>query len=136
MPTVPVLDASALLAYLNGEPGGDVVAETMSAGAAITTVNLAEVLSTLATRGQDPAETVALLEDRRILGGAVSVEPLTREDAIEVARLRPLTKGAGLSLGDRACIALARRLGACAVTAEPLWLQVPTGVDVVIIRER
>jgi ribonuclease VapC len=133
---VPVLDASALLAYLLGEAGGDVVAEAMSDGAAIATVNLAEVLSTLATRGQDPEEAVALLENRRILGGAIRVEPLTQEDAIEVARLRPLTKSAGLSLGDRACIALAKRLGASAVTAEPLWLQVPTGVDVVLIRER
>ena len=128
----PVLDASALLAYLGDEPGSDVVAETIAAGATISTVNLAEVLGMLATRGADPAAVVTQLTARGLLDGAIAVEPFTAADATEAARLRPLTRSAGLSLADRACLALAHRLAAEALTADRAWLGV--GVDDVRIR--
>ena len=113
-----VLDASALLAYLGNEPGADVVADAIAAGATISTVNLAEALSTLATRGADPAAVVTRLTERGLLDGAITVEPFTTADATEAARLRPLTRSAGLSLADRACLALARRLAREALTAD------------------
>jgi len=117
----PVLDASALLAYLGDEPGAEVVSEAIAGGAAISTVNLAEVLSHAAGRGSDPAALVERMTERGLLGGAIAVEPFNTADAVETARLRPLTRQAGLSLGDRACIALARRLDAPALTADLAW---------------
>src|SRR5512140_2048060 len=94
----PVLDASALLAYLGNEPDADVVADAIAGGAAISTVNLAEALSTLAARGSDPAAVASDLTTRGLLDGAITVESFITADAIEVARLRPLTHSAGLSL--------------------------------------
>jgi ribonuclease VapC len=118
-----ILDASALLAYLRDEPGADVVAEAIAGGAAVSTVNLAEVLSHAAGRGSDPVALVEQMTERGLLGGAIAVEPFTTADAVETARLRPLTRQPGLSLGDRACLALARRLEAPALTADLAWAQ-------------
>lgn len=116
-----VLDASALLAYLRDEPGADVVADAVATGAVISTVNLGEVLSRVADRGADPARVARQMTDRGLLGGALAVEPFTTADAIEIARLRPLTRDLGLSLGDRACLALASRLDAPVLTADSAW---------------
>jgi len=102
-----VLDASALLAYLRDEPGAQAVADAIAGGAAICAVNLAEVFSRAADRGADPSSLADELTRRGLLGGALVVEDFTATDAIEVARLRPLTGQAGLSLADRACLALA-----------------------------
>lgn len=132
--TAALLDASALLAYLRDERGADVVAAAIAEGAAITTVNLAEVLSRVADRGGDPARIAATLADRGLLGGAVAVEPFTTVDAVEAARLRPLTRDDGLSLSDRACLAVARRLGAPALTADAAWSRIDHGVEVCQIR--
>ena len=128
----PVLDASALFAYLGDEPGADVVAAAIADGATISSVNLAEALSTLANRGADPAAVVAQLTERGLLDGAITVEPFITADATEAARLRPLTRSAGLSLADRACLALARRLGSEALTADRAWLEL--GLDDIEIR--
>jgi ribonuclease VapC len=130
----PVLDASALLAYLGNETGADLVADAIAGGASISTVNLAEALSTLATRDRDPADVVSELTERGLLGGAITVEPFTTADAIEAARLRPLTRAAGLSLADRACLAVARRLAAAVLTADQAWGGLGLGVDVSAIR--
>ncbi len=130
----PVIDASALLAYLGDEPGTDVVADAIAGGATIATVNLAEALSTLAARGKDPAAVAADLTERGLLDGAIVVEPFTAADAIEAARLRPLTRDAGLSLGDRACLAVAHRLAAAALTADHSWAPLNLDVDVRTIR--
>jgi ribonuclease VapC len=130
----PVLDASALLAHLRDEPGGDVVAEAIASGAVISTVNLAEVFSRVADRGDDPAKLAAELTQIGLLDGAITVEPFTAADAIDAGRLRPLTRDAGLSLGDRACLALARRLDAPALTADTDWQGVAHGVELRPIR--
>lgn len=99
-----VLDASALLALLHGEPGAQrVVAAT--AGAVTSAVNLVEVISSSPV----PARRGRELERLGVLGGWLTVEPFTVADALEVVRLRPLTRAEGLSLADRACLALARR---------------------------
>ena len=134
MATGAVLDASALLAYLRDEPGAELVTKVIASGASICTVNLAEALSTVAAHGADPAELAAELTARGLLGGAVTVEPFTTADAIDAARLRQLTRAAGLSLGDRACLALARRQGAVAITADAAWATLRLGIDVRTIR--
>ncbi|MGH2843433.1 MAG: type II toxin-antitoxin system VapC family toxin [Solirubrobacteraceae bacterium] len=135
-PVHPVLDASALLALLHNERGADVVAEAVAGRAVISIVNLAEVLSKFAERGSAPDQVMALLQAEGGIGGAITVEPFTEADAIEVARLRPVSKTAGLSLGDRACLALAKRLHQPALTAEHGWLTIQTEVGVRVIRER
>jgi PIN domain nuclease of toxin-antitoxin system len=129
-----VLDASALLAYLRDEPGAEAVADAIAAGAAISTVNLAEVLSRAADRGGDPARLMHQMTDRGLLDGAVSVEPFTTPDAIEVASLRVQTRDRGLSLGDRACVALAQRLTLPALTADTAWSELDLGVELRQIR--
>lgn len=131
----PLIDASALLAYLGDEPGADVVADAIAGGVTIATVSLAESLSTLAARGNDPAAVASDLTERGLLDGAITVEPFTTADAIEAARLRPLTRDAGLSLGDRACLAVARRLAAAVLTADQAWAALELGVDVRTIRK-
>ena len=133
MPSV-VLDASALLAYLRDESGADVVADAVATGAAISTVNLGEVLSRVADRGGDPARVSRQMTDRGLLDGAIAVEPFTSADAIEVARLRPLTRDLGLSRGDRACLALAKRLNTPVLTADSAWSRFGPHLEVRQIR--
>lgn len=130
-----VLDASALLAYLRDEPGAAVVADAIAAGSAISTINLAEVLSRAADRGADPAALAEELTRRGLLGGALVVEDFTSADAIEAARLRPLTREAGLSIADRACLALTRRLDAPALTADRAWAGLALGIETRQIRD-
>ncbi len=129
-----VLDASALLAYLGEEPGADRVADAIAAGVAMSTVNIAETLSTLAGRGNYAAQVTNDLIDRGLLDGAITIEPLTLADAVEIARLRPLTRDAGLSLADRACLALAGRLSARTLTADQAWIGLDHGVEVRLVR--
>lgn len=129
-----VLDASALLAYLRDEPGADVVADAVAAGAVISTVNLGEVLSRVADRDTDPARVARQMTDRGLLDGAIAVEPFTTADAIEVARLRPVTRNLGLSLCDRACLALARRLDTPVLTADSAWSKLDLPLELRQIR--
>ena len=135
MASQPTLDASALLALLQNEPGAEAVEDAIADGATISTVNLAEALSTMARNGADPATALAIMTERGVIGGAITVEPFTLADAVEAARLRPLTAKAGLSLGDRSCLALARRLGAPALTADQPWRGIDLPVEVRSIRE-
>jgi ribonuclease VapC len=129
-----VVDASALLAYLFGERGDEVVADAIARGAHLSTVNLAEVLSIVASRGGDPADVAERLTRAGVLGEAIIVEPCTLADAVETARLCPLTRDHGLSLADRACVALARRLGQPALTADRTWADARIDVEVAFIR--
>jgi PIN domain nuclease of toxin-antitoxin system len=92
------------------------VSDAIAGGASISAVNLAEALSTLATRGNDPEDLVSEPTGRGLLDGAVTVEPFTGADATEVARLRPPASSAGRSLAERACLAAARRLHAEVLT--------------------
>jgi len=130
-----VLDASALLAYVQREQGAENVADAIARGAAISTVNLAEALSTLALRGQDPRQTVDRLTAAGLLNGAIRVEPVVEADAIEAARLRPLTKSPGLSMADRVCLALAKRLGVPVLTTDGGWRTLDIGIKIVHIRD-
>jgi ribonuclease VapC len=128
-----VIDASALLALLQDENGADEVVEAIADGAAISTVNLSEVLAKLAEHGQ-PA-VVALGSIHEAAEGALQIEPFTEDDAAQAADLRPRSKAQGLSFGDRACLALATRFEVAAVTADRDWQKLAdVGVAVKLIR--
>lgn len=107
-----VLDSSAVLAVLFRERGHERVAELSAAGL-ISAVNLAEVASKMAERGLRPADALSAVE-----GLNAAVADFDAEQALHVGRLRPETADAGLSLGDRACLALARRTGWTLVTSD------------------
>ena len=128
--TVVVLDASAVLALLFEETGADVVRSRVRGGL-ISTVNLAEVFAKLVDKGVPIEEAARAVE---MLG--MELVPLSIEQALLSGVLRPTTRAAGLSLGDRACLALARDRGLPAVTAERRWPDVAkdAGVDVNVIR--
>ncbi|MBK5220275.1 MAG: type II toxin-antitoxin system VapC family toxin [Thermoleophilia bacterium] len=128
-----VIDPSALLALLQDGNGADEVVEAIAAGAAISTVNLSEVLAKLAEHGQPAAVAVGAIHEAT--EGALRIEPFTEEDAAEWADLRPRSKAQGLSSGDRACLALAARLEVPAATADRDWRNLPeVGVAVKLIR--
>jgi len=128
------LDASALLAYLHGEAGAERVAEAIAEGAIISSANLAEVLTKRADAGDHPAAVAASLVETGLLGGALAVVDLNFDDAVEIAKLRGSIRSVGLSLGDRACLALARRYGARVLTADAAWARLDIGVRVQTIR--
>lgn len=123
-----VLDASVVLALLHEEPGAAEV-EGALGDAVLSAVNWAEVAGVLDARGLPPAP---LRETIEALG--IELRAFGAEDADETGRLHAATRDAGLSLGDRACLALARSLGASALTADRAWLDVDVGVDVRLLR--
>lgn len=125
-----VLDSSAVLAFLLAEPGADLVAEALPTGI-LSTVNLAEVVAVLARGGNPPADVQAIVADL-----SLPTLPPDEAMAIDAGLLYDATRAAGLSLGDRFCLALARKLGVPVVTADRAWLKVGvrTEVDVRLIR--
>jgi len=123
-----VLDASALLALLHAEPGAAVVEEALEQ-AAISTVNWSEVYQRWVARGVDVG---GLGADVEALG--LEIVPFTVDDAERAAELWSPTRRLGLSLGDRACLGLARRLGLPALTADRAWLDLDLDVEVRAIR--
>ncbi len=129
-----VLDASALLAYLNDEDGADAVEDALRRGSAISAVNLAEVLSKLAEVGKDPQDVTENLKGRGLLGGNLVVSSLSADDAVIIANLYRSTRAHGLSLGDRACLGLALRLRLPALTTDRAWSRLKVGVKVVLSR--
>jgi PIN domain nuclease of toxin-antitoxin system len=123
-----VLDASAVLAHLRGEPGGDRVAALLG-NACISAVNLSEVVRKLVDLGADDAAIAAAI--RRL---PCQVTPFDGALALASGLLRRQTLAQGLSLGDRACLALAAREGLPAVTADRAWSRLDLDVEVVLIR--
>ena len=123
-----VLDASALLAFLFREPGGQRVA-THIPNSCMSTVNLSEVLGRFSRAGHD---TSLILQ--RLLASTIEFVPFTEADASDSASLVPHTRELGLSFGDRACLSLARLRGLKALTADSAWQQLSLGIDVELIR--
>lgn len=123
-----VLDASALLALLFAEPGTDVVVDAVADGAVISAVNLGEVATVLLRNGRDPRVVLPPVQTQ------VKTVPFTEGDVLAVADLYPLVSGSGLSLGDRACLALAQRLRVPALTAERIWSGLDVGVTIRSVR--
>ena len=129
-----VLDASALLAFLQGEPGAERVAEALARPAAISAVNYAEALGKLAEDGETAEGLARRFEAEGLVGGVLEVEAVLPEDAPAIAALRRSTRHLGLSLGDRACLALALRLGLPVMTADRAWRELGLEVEVEAIR--
>lgn len=125
---IRVLDASALLVVLHGEPGADEV-EPVLEESLMSAVNWSEVIQKAAARGVDVTN---LRDEVAALG--VSVIDFDASSAELTAALWPTTKAAGLSLGDRACLALSIALDATAVTADKTWDNVDVGARVQVIR--
>lgn len=123
-----VLDASALLASLRGEPGGEKV-DPLLGRAAMSSVNWAEVVQRGLSRG---VAVDGLRKDLQALG--LTLFPFTVEEAEAAASLWATTRSLGLSLGDRACLALALRLGVPAVTANQRWAALQVGVRIQLVR--
>ena len=123
-----VLDTSAVLAFLDDEAGAEEVFRVMRFSS-ISTVNLAEVYSKLSERGDQGHK--AFLAIRTAIDKIV---PFTEEQAEIAGALRGPTKHAGLSLGDRACIALAATLGAEIYTADRIWADLDLPCKVHLIR--
>lgn len=118
-----VLDASAVLAFLYQEPGADDIASRIN-GSLISSVNFSEVLQKAKAEGFDLDEVASLL--RAMVEGVV---PFDDAMAVDTALLWDTTRSAGLSLADRACLALSASIGGVAVTTDTAWsaLVIPNG---------
>jgi len=125
-----VLDASAMLAVLNQEPGSEKLIPQMLSNAAGSAVNLAEVYTKLVSRGGDPEE--AWEDARSTIHEAV---PFDEEQARIAGRLVAQTRALGLSLGDRACLALGLVLKAPVYTTDRSWKNLKIGVRIHVIRQ-
>jgi PIN domain nuclease of toxin-antitoxin system len=126
--TSAVLDASALLAVLNSEPGADVVAAFLH-DAIISAVNYSEVLKKTIERNGSPEQVAHIIRDL-----AVAIIPFDAAQAAATAALFPEAKPFGLSLADRACLALGLQRRATVLTADSKWKLVKVSVKVKLIR--
>ena len=123
-----VLDATALLALLDGGSGAEQVADAVLAGAAISTFNLAEVVATLAANGV--SEQVA----EEIIGRlGLEAVPFDVDAARRAGMLGPRLRERGLGLGVAACLALAQQRGVPALTADPAWTGLQSGVGIRVV---
>ena len=128
--TDAVLDASAVLAVVLGEPGAQVVEETLVAGRAIiSAVNLAEVVSKLNERGMSDS---AIRSSIATLG--LEIVPVGAAVAYEAGFLRRATRPHGLSTGDRLCIATAAAIGLPVITTDREWVRPQLPVTVILAR--
>ena len=123
-----VLDASALVAFLHGEPGGEAVSQALE-GAWVSAVNWAEVLQKSLQR---TVEIAGMEQDFVDVG--VSFEPFTSRHAEIAANLWARTREFGLSLSDRACLALAMEKALPVLTADRAWSALRLDVEVRVVR--
>jgi PIN domain nuclease of toxin-antitoxin system len=122
------IDASALLAFLFREKGHEKVAPLLEEGC-ISTVNVAEVLGRFVRDGHDGSTVL-----NRLTATPMEIVPFSQEHAALAAMLLPATQPLGLSLGDRACLALASARNIPAVTADRTWKSLQIGVEIRVIR--
>lgn len=120
----PVIDASAALAFLMNEPGADVVRPLLEQGR-MSAVNLSEVIARLVRLGLDPVRAHYL---------GCEVVPFDTDLADRAGRLWAHTAHLGLSLGDRACLALAMRDRSYALTADRAWKVLDPSIRIVLVR--
>ncbi|CAK0752152.1 ribonuclease VapC [Azospirillaceae bacterium] len=122
-----MLDSSAVLAVLLDEAGADRVTGVLP-GALLSAVNLSEGIGKLCERGM-PASEAGLA----VAALGADIVAFDEEQAKLAGELRPLTRAAGLSLGDRACLALSRLRRLPAMTTDAAWLTV-SGSEIILIR--
>jgi ribonuclease VapC len=123
-----VLDASALLAYLQDEPGSEMIDKVL-AESVMSSVNWAEVVQKSIAAG---VNTDGMLDDLQALG--LRIEPFTTEDGELAGKLWRHTHQAGLSLGDRSCLSLGLRLKVPVLTSDRAWTSLSLSLDVQVIR--
>jgi ribonuclease VapC len=123
-----VADASAILAALKNEPFANFDPRRL-VGTTISAINVCEVLSKLHDDGLNDTQAWAAVSTMDL-----SVVAFDTSQAHSAARLRSITRHAGLSLGDRACLALGLQLGRPVITADRAWASLDLGVEVVLIR--
>lgn len=123
----PVFDSSAILAVVNEEPGAEIVSPLLSYGL-VSAVNVAEVYTKLIEYN-----SAALPLGLQILH-LLEIVPFDHQQAKLTGELRPVTRSAGLSLGDRACLALGMQLGADVYTAEHVWARLNLDCRIHLIR--
>ena len=123
-----VLDASALLALLFREPGHEKVEAALNESW-MSTVNLAEVIGRFARDGHSSLEVLARLQLT-----AIEFCEFDASQAALTAELLPKTRHLGLSLGDRACLALAASHECPAMTADGAWDELDLGIAIRLIR--
>jgi ribonuclease VapC len=123
-----VLDASAMLAVCFGEPGADLVRDALP-GSLLSAVNYTEVIGKYLDRGEDYAAVL-----RKLSSLGVVVVPDDARLAQRAGQLRTLTKTMGLSLADRACLALAEHERLPVLTADRSWSSLLLKIDIRRIR--
>ncbi|UKO96630.1 PIN domain-containing protein [Nostoc sp. UHCC 0870] len=123
-----VVDASAVLALLNQETGSEEILQLID-NAAISSVNLSEVIAKLAEAGIPEEEIRQIL-----LHLNLEVIPFNEEQALRAGMMRPATKSIGLSFGDRACLALGVILNQPVITTDRLWSNLNIGIEIRVVR--
>ncbi|MES3090888.1 type II toxin-antitoxin system VapC family toxin [Sphingomonas aerolata] len=123
-----VIDASVVLAYLRGEPGGDILVRDIGPFC-LSSVNLAEIMTKVIDLDLSAEDVTSVLKTLPIENFAYGTE-----DAVRTATLRTATRPLGLSLGDRACLALAARLAVPVLTADTAWAGLDLDIEVRLIR--
>ena len=127
-----LLDASAILAFLQGEPGEDTVRRALQASPCwVSAANQAEIISKALDRGGSKETIERILKELQY-----TVAEVLAADGAQAGWLRATTRHLGLSLGDRLCLATAQRLKSQVLTADRDWLKLATvlGLDIVCIR--
>ncbi|MEA5564848.1 MULTISPECIES: type II toxin-antitoxin system VapC family toxin [unclassified Anabaena] len=123
-----VVDASAVLALLNQETGSEEILQLID-NAAISSVNLSEVIAKLAEAGIPEEEIRQIL-----LNLNLEVILFNEEQALRAGMMRPATKSIGLSFGDRACLALGVILNQPVITTDRLWSNLNIGIEIRVVR--
>lgn len=123
-----IIDTSVVLAIVLAEPGCDLAAEIMPKSM-ISSVNLAEIVTKLIGNGYDPVQVEIKLAQLELV-----VSPFDQTLAITTGLLRRTTRHKGLSLGDRACLALALREKLPVYTTDRAWAELDIGVEVRLLR--
>ena len=126
--TAVVLDSSAILAVINNEAGSDAVVNLLD-DALLSAVNHAEVMGKLVERGLSRQEARS-----SVIRMGIQIVAFGADLAERAGELRAQTRNLGLSLGDRACLALAEREKRIAVTADRKWQSVKADIPVHLIR--
>lgn len=124
-----VMDTSAFLAMLWNDKGGD-VAEAYARNYIISAVNAAEVFTRILEKNPSEAAKAQVL----VLVMTMKIIPFDVKQALNCADLRRGTRALGLSLGDRACLGLAKARGLAAVTADTAWNKLDLGIEVLLVR--
>ncbi len=125
-----VLDASAILAFLQEEPGHEIVAAALERGTAmVSAVNLSETAAKLTQAGMERKKVLEVFKELDL-----RVHAFDEAQALTCAWLREPTRKSGLSLGDRACLALAKIQSCPVLTTDRAWLDLSLGVTVRLAR--